>query len=129
MSSPTIEQVLELAKEHSDHFNFPFDQEKVGRFYNSIVTNPMGFVFGDSEKYLAALVVEHPILPGLVGMELGLYARDHKGKELVKQFEDWSKSKGASRTFMTSYTPKDVSKYYQRLGYSLYEQSFIKELV
>ena len=128
-SSPTLEQLLELNKEHLTLFGMEQNEEKITRLYNHFMSANGCIVLGDSEKYLAAMVTEHPFLNIVLAMENGFYARDRKGRELVKQYEEWAKEMGATRTVLTSYLPNDVSIYYKRLGYTLLEQSYTKELV
>ena len=128
----------EFSKEGPDHFK-PFEKEVVEERLTGAI---------DNEAYLV-LVLENngEIQGGIVGVcmapwmmsepfavELAWFvrksARDGRGAiKLVKAYETWAKSKGVTKMSMSDLTKiQGLGKLYERLGYSLSETSYIKEI-
>ena len=128
----------EFSKEGPDHFK-PFEKDLVEvRLANAI----------DSEDYVVlVLEVNGSIEGGIVGaciapwmmsesfaVELAWFvrksSRDGRGAiKLVKAYEAWAKSKGVTKICMSDLTKlQGLGKLYNRLGYSLTETSYIKEV-
>jgi len=129
---------FEFSKEGPDHFK-PFEKEVVEERLTGAI---------DNEAYLV-LVLENngEIQGGIVGVcmapwmmsepfavELAWFvrksARDGRGAiKLVKAYETWAKSKGVTKIGMSDLTKiQGLGKLYERLGYSLSETSYIKEI-
>ncbi len=129
---------FEFSKEGPDHFK-PFEKEVVEERLTGAINN---------EAYLV-LVLENngEIQGGIVGVcmapwmmsepfavELAWFvrksARDGRGAiKLVKAYETWAKSKGVTKIGMSDLTKiQGLGKLYERLGYSLSETSYIKEI-
>lgn len=102
----------------------------------------------DSDYYLAVLKEEEKVV-GLLGgalhnplfstttlaIELLWYVQPEyrgsiKAVKMVKEFEAWAKSQGATMITMIAQedSGSDPSKVYERLGYKLTERTFTKEL-
>lgn len=124
------EELLKLVEEHCILFGLEYNPEKQSLLYDTLINNLNTHIFEYEDKgYLIGALVEHPFFSGLTAIECGFFCKAKgKGKDLIKQFESWAKARGARNTTLTSFTDKDVSPYYKRLGYRLVEQTYSKEL-
>jgi GNAT superfamily N-acetyltransferase len=50
------------------------------------------------------------------------------GKALIEEFQNWAKEKGCVAITLTSLEDNNVEKLYDKLGYKLCEQTYIKDL-
>jgi len=128
----------EFIKEGPDHLK-PFDKELLEERLTNII---------DNEDYVALVLdvngsVEGVIIGGCIApwmmsekfaVELAWFvrksSRDGRGAiKLVKAYEAWAKSKGVTKVCMSDLTKiQSLGKLYKRLGYSLTETSYIKEV-
>jgi GNAT superfamily N-acetyltransferase len=56
------------------------------------------------------------------------YRKQGIGGMLIEAFEDWAKEKGCVAITLTSLDDTKVEKLYDKLGYKLCEQTYIKEI-
>ena len=128
----------EFSKEGPDHFK-PFEKDLVEERLTGAI---------DNEDYLVLVLEKNgEIQGGIVGVciapwmmsevfahELAWFvrksARDGRGAiKLARAYETWAKSKGVTKIGMSDLTKiQGLGKLYERLGYSLSETSYIKEI-
>lgn len=130
----SVDEVLPLVKEHIEYFNLPIDILKTIRTLQHMIDNPAAKVFvsldkeGKVQGYLCAIITEHFFMPGKTATELGLYSKSSgHGRELIKAYETWVKDSGVKIATLMSLSHRP-DKYYKRLGYNLFETSYIKVL-
>lgn len=128
----------EFIKECPDHMK-PFEKDVMEERLSNIIASEDGEVFvlekdGEIQGLLVAMCSSPWMLSKKFGLELGLYirksARDGRGViKLIKHYEAWAKSKGVTQVHMSDLSKlQNLSKLYERLGYSLIETNYIKEV-
>lgn len=107
--------------------------------WQKLIESDMGVVFGlkDGEDIIGMLGAMK--IPDLhTGERLGIEifwfvseSRRSKGLLLVKAFEGWGKENRCSRlimAYMQDLMPEKLEKLYEKLGYTLMEKSYVKEI-
>lgn len=128
------DSIVDLMAVNCEILGHEYTFEALEHQYDNFMSHPNAKIFyiDDGERivgYLAAILNPHFITSDLYALEMGFYCNARgRGKELIKQFEDWARDRGARRAVLTSYIEYDVSNYYKRLGYRLTEQTFVKDL-
>jgi len=128
----------EFIKEAPEHMK-PFDKSTMEERLTNLVASEEGVVLvleidGEIQGLLAAVCCAPWFTSKNFAVELGWYVRKafRKGTgsiKLVKKYEEWAKSKGMTHAHMSDLTQlQGLGKLYERLGYSLIETSYIKEV-
>jgi hypothetical protein len=93
----------------------------IGLFYKGTI---VGFIAGT--KY------EHPMFATLFSNEYACYVQpEHRKKhsnELIQMYEAWAKYHECKYVTLTNMGTKKLNPVYEKMGYNLVEQFFIKEL-
>ena len=88
-----------------------------------LIASPDGVVFISDGGFIAGSLQPTIINPTRIAMEHGWFAADGSGLRLLKAFEEWARSKGASLIQLsTGAEGLDLS----RLGYQLAERAWFK---
>lgn len=128
----------EFSKEGPDHLK-PFEKDLVEERLTNAIDNEDYVVLvldvnGSLEGGLVGVCVAPWMMSEKFAVELAWFvrksARDGRGAiKMVKAYEAWAKSKGITKVFMSDLTKlQGLEKLYNRLGYSLSETSYIKEI-
>ena len=128
----------EFIKEGPDHLK-PFEKDLVEeRLINAIDNEDYVVLVLDVNGSLEGSLIGACIAPWMMSekfaVELAWFvrksSRDGRGAiKLVKAYEAWAKSKGVTKVCMSDLTKlQGLGKLYNRLGYSLTETSYIKEV-
>ena len=117
-----------------------FNKQKIEQDLQQAIQSPNMVCFvveNEGEEicgFLIGAVCQPFFLNSFVATELGFFVekseRDlKKSKALISSFEEWAKSKGAEHAVLADIDSlRDLSKFYSRLGYNVYEKSYGKEL-
>jgi len=128
----------EFSKEGPDHFK-PFEKDVVEERLTGAIANEDYLVLVlENNEEIQGGIVSVCMAPWMMSepfaVELAWFvrksARDGRGAiKLVKAYETWAKSKGVTKIGMSDLTKiQSLGKLYERLGYSLSETSYIKEI-
>jgi hypothetical protein len=128
----------EFIKEGPDHLK-PFEKDLVEeRLANAIDNEDYVVLVLDINGSLEGALVGACISPWMMSekfaVELAWFvrksSRDGRGSiKMVKAYEAWAKSKGVTKICMSDLTKlQGLGKLYNRLGYTLSETSYIKEV-
>jgi len=134
--------VLVLAKEFCKEAPeiFTWDKQKVEGLLLQAIQEPSLVLFvsetsdGEITGGLLGACTEMFMSHTKMATELGWFmSKEHRGRrhavELVKSFESWSKSVGADYVVMADIRGiADLSKLYEKMGYSVSEVSYIKRI-
>lgn len=128
----------EFTKEGPDHLK-PFEKDVVETVFANAIDDENYLVLvldvnGSIEGMLLAACVAPWMLSKTFAVELAWFVRktSRDGRsaiKMVKAYEAWAKSKGIKKVCMSDLTDiQGLGKLYNRLGYSLTETSYIKEV-
>ena len=128
----------EFIKEGPDHLK-PFEKDLVEeRLINAIDNEDYVVLVLDINGSLEGSLIGACIAPWMLSkpfaVELAWFVRkaSRDGRsaiKMVKAYEAWAKSKGVTKVCMSDLTKlQGLGKLYNRLGYSLTETSYIKEV-
>jgi GNAT superfamily N-acetyltransferase len=125
-----IEVLMQLIKEHTELLKQPFDYATKRALLEHLISSPNALVVAwEDQGYLVGMIVKHPFHDISMAFELGVYCKAKgKGKELIKAYEDWARSKRITKVTLTSDLVNDVGNYYKRLGYTATETTYTKDL-
>lgn len=114
-------------------FDFPFSAPHASRLFDTHLASGLILLCGSpAVGLLMAMSFEHPFGAGLWSKETVWYidpsARGRAALSMLSAYEEWARSKGCVKVGMASLAINDVSKIYERKGYSKVETHFIKNL-
>jgi hypothetical protein len=129
---------FEFSKEGPDHFK-PFEKDVVEERLTGAIGNEDYLVLvlenkGEIQGSIVGVCIAPWMMTEPFAVELAWFvrksARDGRGAiKLVRAYESWAKSKGVTKICMSDLTKvQGLGKLYERLGYSLSETSYIKEI-
>lgn len=131
------DRVIALLRESHEAagFSFPFMAAYADRLFQQHLANCRACVIVadyPAQGVLMALAFEHPFGAGMFAKETVWFVTDAaRGRGAVKMldaYEVWARSIGCVSAGMASLVSNDVSKLYERRGYSAVETHFIKPL-
>lgn len=116
-----------------------FDKKKIETFLTNAILSDACLVLvmeseGEVTGGLVGVISEHPFLPMVMASELGWFvSKEKRGSiesiKLIKHFEQWARNVGAHSISMADESKlNDLSNLYQRLGYTLMERTYTKEI-
>jgi len=128
----------EFTKEGPDHLK-PFEKDVVETVFANAIDDENYLVLvldvnGSIEGMLLGVLTSPWMLSKPFAVELAWFVRkaSRDGRsaiKMVKAYEAWAKSKGIKKVCMSDLTElQGLGKLYKRLGYSLSETSYIKEV-
>ena len=128
----------EFSKEGPDHFK-PFEKDVVEERLTGAIDNEDFLVLvlevnGEVQGLIVGVCMAPWMMSQPFAVELAWFvrksARDGRGAiKLVRDYESWAKSRGVTKVGMSDLTKiQGLGKLYERLGYSLSETSYIKEI-
>lgn len=140
----TKDELWELPKLAEEFYNSSshlkvFNAEIAVANWQSIIENEIGIVFGlkDNDEIigmLGAMKVPDLHTGEMLATEIFWFVSESKrrnGLLLVREFEKWAKLNKCSRIMMAhmqDLMPEKLEMLYTRLGYSLMEKSYVKEI-
>jgi hypothetical protein len=140
MQETDLLDVLILAKEFSKEApnSHKWNPEKTKNFLLSALQNTNMEVFvsdkdGDINGAIVCLVTEMYMSNTVVASDLAWFvSKDSRGDSssirLLKAFEEWGRSRGADYLGMADIEGiSNLSKLYSRMGYSIFETTYMKE--
>mgnify|MGYP000685659713 CR=1 FL=1 len=131
------EQIFVIVERFCIENGWPFD-EKTKDFildmygYSASLPGVVYFKYGtDEEGNVTALMVgeitDHPFSEITVATEWFVYSSDGRGKEFMKDFQEWANNHGADVIYATAPT-RSVEYWLQSQGYKFKEAAYIKWL-
>lgn len=127
--------VIRLLKEshQAAGFDFPFSAPHAARLFDQHLASGLILLCGnDVAGLLMAMTFEHPFGAGLWAKETVWYinpnSRGRFALKMLAAYEEWAKSKGCSKVGMASLSTNDVSRLFERKGYTPAETHFVKTL-
>lgn len=109
------------------------DDETVYKLVVRLLNDPdKVFLLYEDKGFLAGITNTFLLGPQQMAIELGWYVNpesrgDGVGKALIEAFEDWAKIMDCKLITMIS-IDDEVSNYYVKRGYKLYERTYMKEM-
>jgi len=135
-----ILDILIIGRQFARECKYPFDKDKTAQSISQVINNPDGIVFvweddsGDIVGAILALIIE-PFLSRIKqAHEMAWFVeKESRGKggaiKLVKALVDWAEAHGAEELIMGDiHTLQDLGPLYSRLGFTLSEKLYTKEL-
>lgn len=128
---------------HAEAYDWlPFDSAHAGEIIRSRAIDTMDGLCrilmdeaGEPVGMIAGVVTMLPSAPVRLGVEMIWYVKpDHRGAgmALLDDFETWTRERGciacssSNRHFEEEARNKAMARFYERRGYRLYEQGFLK---
>lgn len=130
-----LETVLNLSEQFlkTTYYKDLYNPEKVRYVLETLIESPAGVVIMMDDYGMLAGAAS-PFMFGLfdVASELGWWINPDKrksgaGSVLLNAFEEWARRMNCKMITMIS-LDDEVSKYYEKMGYSLHERTYIKEI-
>lgn len=126
-----------LRESHAERgYEFPFQAAYADRLFQQHLahSNACVLLYGDEPQgVLMAVAIEHPFGMGRISSEslwfVSPAARGRGGFKMLDAYEAWAKAQGCRYAGIVSLTENDVSKLYERRGYSAIETHFMKPLI
>lgn len=125
--------VINLLREShaAARFNFPFSAPHANALFMSHVENGLALVCGSPVNgLLMAMAFDHPFGAGLWAKETVWYIspadRGSAALRMLDAYEAWARERGCVTICMASLATNDVSRIYERKGYSPAETHFTK---
>lgn len=114
-------------------FTFPFDPVRAAALFNHHLASGLVLVAGSPARGLfMAATFDHPFGAGKWAKETVWYiAPDARGRAAIKMldaYEQWAREQGCAVIGMASLATNDVSRLYERRGYTPAETHFVKAL-
>ena len=131
------DRVISILREsHAERgYTFPFKPDFADRLFQQHLASPMACVLllgQPATGILMAVAMEHPFGMGRISSESLWYilpeARGRGGIRMLDAYEAWARSLGCVAAGLASLTSNDVSRLYERRGYSAVETHFMKPL-
>lgn len=131
------DRVVALLREshQAANFTFPFQAAYADQLFQQHLASDKAciLVLGTpAQGILMAAAYEHPFGAGRIAKETVWYVAPHaRGRDAVAildAYEMWARSVGCVCAGMASLVTNDVSKIYERRGYSAVETHFMKPL-
>ena len=115
------------------------DQDKTVEFLRAQIDNPYSLVKvvdddGDITGFACFSLTQNPFSSSILGYEIFFWVENKNpftAKKLIQEYEDWAKNNGAVAVRFGSIpelTDKRFDGFLVKMGYTLKETSFIKEL-
>lgn len=135
-----VEEVIPLVKEHMNFAGLEYSESRTRAVITDLVHScgDNGKVFlllidKDSVPvgYLAGIAMDHVLTDRSFTSEIGFFCKAKgQGKKLIKAFEEWSKEQKVDFITLASYgdTELKLRPYYERLGYSIKDTTYGKDL-
>ena len=101
------------------------DRLKTGETLAGLITSPDGAVFVSGGGFIAGQIGQTVISPDPVAWELGWWAEDRSGLRLLRRFEQWAESKGATLIKMSA-NGGVAQRLLKRRGYQVAEIQLCK---
>lgn len=131
-------KMCELFWEES-RYNLPIDIKLVGQLYDEIIKDEnVLFLVSEKNEVLTGMLIgclsRTLFSPKPIAMELAWFVKDEfRGKsdavKLMKAYEVWAKSMNCHSVCMADLSStNDLQGFYEKMGYTLVEKSYIKEL-
>lgn len=99
------------------------DRSWTARTIAKLIASPDGAVWLSGGGFIAGCLQPTIISPEIVAQEMGWFAKDRSGLQLLRAFEGWARERGATLIQLsTGPTGPDLT----RLGYRRAEQAWIK---
>ena len=140
----TLEDKLDIAflvKQFNKECKYPFkvNTDKVFNSLDQIINHPDFIVLvaeedGDVGGMFIGGVTAPLFSEDIVSTELAWYMqpeyrKGRSGMEMLKQYEEWSKSKGCKFVTMIDIDPyNNLESLYTRKGYKVTEKTYVKEI-
>ncbi len=116
-------------------FTFPFQAAYADQLFQQHMASPKACVFvagNPARGVLMAVAFDHPFGAGRIAKETVWFvtpeARGRGAIKMLDAYEVWARSVGCVSVGMASLTTNDVSRLYERRGYSAVETHFMKPL-
>lgn len=114
-------------------FDFPFSAPHAAALFQSHLEKGLILLCGSPVGgVLMAMAFEHPFGAGKWAKETVWYIdpefRGRAAIQMLALYEDWARSQGCVKIGMASLATNDVSRIYERKGYTPAETHFIKTL-
>ncbi len=131
------DRVVTLLRESHEAagFTFPFQAAHADRLFQQHLASPMACVLlagQPAQGVLMACAFDHPFGAGRIAKETVWFvtpeARGRGAIKMLDAYEVWARSVGCVSVGMASLTTNDVSRLYERRGYSAVETHFMKPL-
>ncbi|MDQ0456051.1 GNAT family N-acetyltransferase [Rhizobium paknamense] len=116
---------------------FRFEAARADLVYRQHLDNPQACALvlddgGTAHGLLLAAAFDHPFGAGLYAKEtvwfIAPQARGRGGLKMLDAYEAWARTIGCAAIGMAALSTNDVSRLYQRRGYSAAETHFLKHL-
>lgn len=109
-----------------------FRREATERTVRALIEQPNAVLLFNGHGILGGVLSPIYFGGGVVAQELFWFA-DSRGRELIKAFEEWAHANGADGVLMVNLALDDrtdalMHRMYSRMGYSLRERHYWKEL-
>lgn len=123
-----IPALVAMGQKFSEAAGTPFDKGDVAEFVSALIGSENGAVFvTDGGMIGGVLSPAYSCKSWLMAVELFWWAEDRQGIRLLKAFEEWAASRGASEIRMTTLAAIDgPQKIMARRGYAPIEISYQK---
>ncbi|MGV1870883.1 GNAT family N-acetyltransferase [Agrobacterium rosae] len=131
------DRVIALLREsHAERgYEYPFQAAYAEKLFQQHLAHSSACVLllgKPAEGVLMAVAIEHPFGMGRVSSESLWYvsqsSRGRGGFKMLDAYEDWARGQRCTFAGIVSLKDNDVSKLYERRGYSAVETHFMKPL-
>lgn len=129
-----LHDVLEMALAFADAAPFPnlVNKQKVSLIVGALIAGKMILIDNELQGFLAFTINPFTYGSDNVATELAWWVNPEArkksvGKELLERFEEVSKEAGC-KAVVVSCLADEVGKFYEKCGYKLHEQAYMKEL-
>jgi hypothetical protein len=105
------------------------ETDKVGETVMILMGSPSGIVLVSDGGFIAGSIASTIISNERFAHELGWFAKDNSGLQLLRAFEAWADSRGARVRLSTGpedQVPARLRKALQRRAYRAYETAWVK---
>lgn len=114
-------------------FDYPFDVVRAVALFDAHMSNGVVIVIGEIPcGVLMAQCFDHPFGAGKWAKETVWFVNENnRGASSIKmlaEYEKWAREMGCVKIGMASLETNDVSAIYNRLGYSVAETHFVKDI-
>lgn len=128
--------MIELLREShaAARFNFPFSAPHANALFVSHMDRGLVLVCGSPVNgVLMAATFDHPFGAGLWAKETVWYispaGRGSSALRMLDAYEDWARAQGCVTIGMAALATNDVSRIYERKGYSPAETHYLKAVI
>lgn len=123
-----VKLVKEFFEKTSWQNEIPLDENEVIKFIVNHIVSDSSLVLVGEESFMLGTLIPSLINPSVViAQEVVWYGKE--GNEMLKEFEEWAKKKGASFVALSSIVDdkeQAIRRLYRKNGYKPMETAYIK---